>query len=467
MPRPALPALRRIGAHAAAGALAIALAAGVVVLPGAGAASAPRAAKKANVVTPGSFTGFGFDQCQAPSQAKMDTWLETSPFLAAGIYIDGDSRACRNQKYLDATWVATQLAKGWRLLPITLGPQASCNGRFPRYDDDFRISPKVNSAGVYAVALQQGKTQATKTAEVAEALGIAPRSTLWYDLEAFDHRKTACRESALTFLSGWTQQLHEEGYVSGVYSSAGSGILALDNARVNRPDKFTMPDAIWLADWDQKANTSSKYIRADGWTPHRRVKQFMGGHNETWGGVTINIDRNFLDVGRGSAPVGEKHCGGVPVTLARYGVLRPPTANTRPDAAKVKALQCLLKETGYYKYRVHGYYGARVIKAVNAWQAAHGLPVTDAWGHRAWMTLLSTGRTPVIKYGSASPAVRRLQRTLKATGSKGPKITEMTQSGVFDAPTVRAVREWQKRIGLPVTGVVGAATWASVQAGQR
>ena len=37
------------------------------------------------------------------------------------------------------------------------------------------------------------------------------------------------------------------------------------------------------------------------------MKQYRGGHNETWGGVTINIDRNFLDLGRGSfaAPASE------------------------------------------------------------------------------------------------------------------------------------------------------------------
>ena len=60
-----------------------------------------------------------------------------------------------------------------------------------------------------------------------------PGSTLWYDLEGYDVTNTACRESSLSFLSAWTQQLHALGYVSGVYSSAGSGIKSLDDARVN------------------------------------------------------------------------------------------------------------------------------------------------------------------------------------------------------------------------------------------
>ena len=64
-----------------------------------------------------------------------------------------------------------------------------------------------------------------------------------------------------------------------------------------RPGVFTLPDQIWIARWDGKANTSTSYIREDGWRPGGRVKQFQGGHNETWGGVTINIDRNYLDLG--------------------------------------------------------------------------------------------------------------------------------------------------------------------------
>ncbi len=82
--------------------------------------SAP--AYAANPVTPGNFTGLGFDQCEAPSQSAMSTWIKKSPFRAAGIYISGASRACKRQSNLNATWVRKQLAAGWRLMPITLGP---------------------------------------------------------------------------------------------------------------------------------------------------------------------------------------------------------------------------------------------------------------------------------------------------------------------------------------------------------
>jgi hypothetical protein len=468
MPRPVLPLARRAAIAVLLGALAIT---GLTVVGGAQQAtdaatpvSARTKAKKVNVVTPGDFTGFGFDQCQAPSQAKMDRWLASSPFLAAGIYIDGNSRACRYQTYLDATWVSTQLANGWRLLPITLGPQASCQPRFPRYDDDFKISPKADQTGAYATALQQGVDQATQSVAAATALGIAPGSTLWYDLEGFDHANTKCRESALSFLSGWTQQLHALGYVSGVYSSAGSGIKALDDARVERPTAFVLPDQIWIARWDGIASTTTPYIRNSGWKPHARVKQYQGGHNETWGGVTINIDRNYLDLGQGSVAPREVYCGGIAVPSYGFSVLRPPTAATVPPAGQVKALQCLLQEQGLYGGRIHGKLGPRVMAAANAWQSKHAMPVKSVWSRRNWVSLLSAGDTPTVKFGSTGPAVRRLQRAL-SVASTDATAKAVRATGVFNWKTDKALRAWQKRVGVEVSGVAAAKTWKAIQAG--
>src|SRR3954454_7812570 len=163
-------------------ALATLLAGGVLASP----------ARAANVVTPGNFTGYGFDQCTAPSQRAMDAWLTGSPYWAVGIYISGDSRGCTSQPNLTPTWVSTQLGKGWRLLPITLGPQASCTTR-ERYLHQVRISP--NRTTAYAAARSQGRAEAEKTVRAATRLGIAKGSTLWYDLEAFPTSGTDCRES--------------------------------------------------------------------------------------------------------------------------------------------------------------------------------------------------------------------------------------------------------------------------------
>jgi hypothetical protein len=411
-----------------------------------------------NVVTPGDFTGLGFDQCHAPDQRSMNRWLTHSPFLAVGIYISGNSRACRDQPNLTPQWIATQLAKGWRLLPITLGPQASCQPRFPRYDDDPKINPKRGTDGRYQWARDQGTAEATKTVGVAQALGIAPGSTLWYDLEGFNDDLGDCRESALAFLSEWTDQLHRLGYVSGVYSSAGSGIEMLDDARVERPGTFTLPDQIWIARWDGNADTSTSYIREDGWVPGGRMKQYQGGHDETWGGVRINIDRNYLDLGRGSVADRETHCDGTRVSYWRYPALIPGATSK-----VVPALQCLLKEKGYYDGPISGTYDEKTVAAAGAWMSAQTVGVQAKFAPRHWVALLSQGGKPVLKVGSAGSDVRRLQRALSAAD----KHARVTATGVFDLTTDAALRAWQAEVGLPVTGVAAPSSWRKLWQGLR
>jgi hypothetical protein len=412
------------------------------------------------VVTPGDFTGYGFDQCLAPTQRAMNKWLKASPFLAVGIYISGRSRACRDQPNLTPTWISKQLTKGWRLLPITLGPQASCQPRFPRYDDDVKIDPSPGPDNSYAKALAMGLAEASTTVADAQALGIPAGSTLWYDLEGFDVANRDCRESALRFLSGWTTRLHELGYVSGVYSSAGSGIKMLDDVRVERPGLIVLPDRIWIARWDNVANTSTSYIREDGWRPGGRMKQYTGGHNETWGGVTINIDRNYLDLGAGSVAAPETHCGGVRVDYVTYRRITGTSTGKRAEA-----LRCLLAEQGYPVGRPASQKSAAgrgLPPAMQSWLQAHGFRVTATWRRKHWVALLSAGPRPVQKIGSAGAGVYRIQRALNAAGRPRLAVT-----GVYDAPTDAAVRAWQKQVRLPITGVVAPNSWKRLQAGGK
>jgi peptidoglycan hydrolase-like protein with peptidoglycan-binding domain len=429
----------------------LALAAGVTTAVPAGTAAT------ANVVTPGSFRGYGFDQCLAPTQRAMNAWLNHSPFLAVGIYISGASRACRDQPNLTPTWVTTQLRKGWRLLPITLGPQAPCNPRFPRYGHDRVVDNDPGPQRRFGRARRQGVTEAGRAVAAAQKLGISTGSTLWYDLEGFDQTNIRCRQASLAFLSGWTRGIHGLHYVSGVYSSAGSGIWALDQARMHSPTAYHLPDRIWIARWDGIPNTSTSYIAQDGWRPGGRMKQYLGGHNETWGGVRINIDRNFLSLGRPRARA-EEHCGGVDVDLPDY-----PRAEAGDEPALVKALQCLLTERDAYAGKVNGVYNAATLAAAQAWQKAHALPVRTYFTRRGWMSLVVTGPQPVLKFGSTGPGVRRVQRALNAARSG----TALDVTGVFDGRTDRALRSWQASTERKAVGVLNPGTWAALAAGTR
>lgn len=412
-------------------------------------AASPAAA--GNRVTPGNFTGYGFDQCLAPSQAAMDAWLTSSPFWAVGIYISGASRACRSQPNLTPAWVTAQLDKGWRLLPLTVGPQASCSTR-DSYRDEVRISPKPGQN--YLRAREQGRAEARKTVRAARGLGISKRSTLWYDIEAFPMNRERCTASALTFLSAWTRQLHRLDYVSGVYSSAASGIKILDDAKAAKTP-HAMPDQVWIADWNGKADLKSVYVRSNSWMPHARVHQYRGGHTERHGGVAINIDSNFMSLGRGSYNGPWRPACGVGIDLPDYHTL-----SIGDRSAEVKSLKCMLRLKGTFTGKLHRTFNLRTYKAVVAYQRSHDLNPTGVATLRTWTALHADGRAVLLKYGAAGPSVRRVQRALNAAVDARLAIT-----GVFEGTTRRAVKDYQRTRRIPATGVVESVTWSQLTRG--
>ena len=422
-------------------------------------------AEAANRVTPGGFTGYGFDQCKTPSQQAMDAWLTSSPYWAVGVYMAGKNRYCGDamQTNLTATWVSTQLRNGWRILPITVGPQAPC---YVNPQKKIRIdSDPTNN---YEGARTQGRREARDTVSRARRLGISEKSTLWYDIEAFDITKRRCRNSTLSFLSTWTKTLHNLGYVSGVYSSAASGIRALDRARTNEPGRFTMPDRIWLAEWLTAQEYSSPftsgapslysgYVADDGWMPNRRMRQYRGGHTETYGGMTINIDTNYLDLGRGTrAGKVPTFCHGTRVDFPSY---RRMAFGAR--GSQVDAVQCLLKRRDLYRGRITGFYNRRTEDAVRRFQRNHDVKASGRMLVSTWTMMLSGGRSPVTKIGSGGNGVRRVQRSLNAATRAG-----LVVDGIFGTGTTRAVRTYQSQVGLRRTGVVDPGTWSYLQQGR-
>ncbi|MEV7428521.1 glycoside hydrolase domain-containing protein [Nocardioides sp. NPDC092400] len=407
---------------------------------------------------PGAFTGYAFDARCAPTQSEMDAWLTSSPFWGVGVYLGGSTMSCRpdpadpasGQPHLDATWVSRQTAAGWRLLPLWVGPQASCSS----YAD--RIDP--TSTDAYAAADAQGRVEAAAAVQRARALGIARGSTLWYDLEGgFDLEDTDCRRSALRFLSGWTSGLHALGHRSGVYSNIADGIHALDNADNLSAGSYEMPDQVWFAWANGRADTVfSDKVRAGSWTGER-VHQYALDQSATYGGVTLAIDRNFLQVGGGSvAPRAPRACGGVRLDRADY----PSLAKGRRGAV-VEAAQCLLKQRGSYRGRVDGRFDRDVAAAVRGHQRARDLSATGRVDRRTWTSLLAAGSGPLLKVGSAEDAVRRLQRALNVATTADLRVT-----GVLDDATSRWVATYQRRVGRPVTGVVAADTWTALRAGR-
>jgi hypothetical protein len=224
--------------------------------------------------------GKGFDACTAPSSAAMDAWL-ASPYRAVGIYFGGSNRACA-QPELTRNWVAHQLSNGWYLLPIYLGLQAPCT----LSNKHHLIDP--------ARAAAQGRAEAVSAAGAANALGLPRSAPLVYDMEAYKAGNASCTRAVLAFLGAWTAKLHDLRYFSGVYSSISSGVTDLvnDYNSTMRPH----PDYLDFARWNGKPAPDNPAIPAGYFFPHRRIHQYRGPHEETYNGVTINIDTDYLDV---------------------------------------------------------------------------------------------------------------------------------------------------------------------------
>ena len=231
----------------------------------------------------GYFTGttLGFDTCVLPSVATMNTWKTASPYSTIGIYFGGALRACPPDALNSATWVNTVTAQGWRLIPTYVGPQAPCTGYSQRIDP--------------AVAFDEGIFLAGDAASHAALSGLPPGSPLYYDMEAYNTSDATCSLAVREFIAGWVTELHVLGYKAGFYSSLNAGIADMvRSVGEGRPPV----DAIWIAAWNNTPNVFGfdPAILPDGyWTNHQRIHQYQGGHNETWGGVTLNIDTNAVD----------------------------------------------------------------------------------------------------------------------------------------------------------------------------
>ena len=226
----------------------------------------------------GVFTGYAFDACKAPSTATLQAW-QASPYRALGIYIGGANRACA-QANLTPQWVFDTTASGWSLLPLYVGLQAPCVGQTRLQ----RLST------VQSTAATQGRAAADDAAGLASTFGLPTGSPIYFDMEGYSGNNSTCTKAVQSFVTGWVTELRANSFVPGVYGSAASTIRDVSALGTS------MPDVIWIANWNGVEGVfGDPYVSDSLWPNHQRVHQYKGGHNETWGGVTINIDSNYVD----------------------------------------------------------------------------------------------------------------------------------------------------------------------------
>ncbi|MCR4706985.1 MAG: peptidoglycan-binding protein [Clostridiales bacterium] len=131
-------------------------------------------------------------------------------------------------------------------------------------------------------------------------------------------------------------------------------------------------------------------------------------------------------------------------------------------------LQQRLRELGYYSIRVDGVYGSGTERAVRLFQQINGIhPANGVATNHTQQVLYSAsakpfhGLTPMPYPGGGTlyrspyyqPAVVPLQQRLRTLG-----YYTGSADGYFGSGTERAVRNFQKRNGLPATGAADPAT---------
>ena len=126
--------------------------------------------------------------------------------------------------------------------------------------------------------------------------------------------------------------------------------------------------------------------------------------------------------------------------------------------ALIYTLQQRLKDLGYYTIRVDGIFGSGTERAVRDFQRVNGLTVTGRADNATQQLLYSSAALPAWYYGGNygtlarsgyyNPAVVPLQRRLRELGYYTGNV-----DGYFGSQTQRAVRNFQSRNGLTVTGV--------------
>jgi hypothetical protein len=232
----------------------------------------------------GIIQGQGFDTCNLPSLSKMQTWWNTSPYSFFGLYLGGIHFPSFCSK-ADAAWVASAHAQGWSFIPTWVGPQAPCSGYKYEMSDNLAIS------------YQEGRQQAEAASAAAAAMGLTNYglggTVIYYDMETFGGASLECRQSAASFMNGWSERLEELGNVAGGYGARNSYVV--DWASIAH-----IPEYVWAASW--YADGYDPYASVNGitwlvglWTNHQRIRQYAGDVSNTWGGVSLAVDLNVAD----------------------------------------------------------------------------------------------------------------------------------------------------------------------------
>ncbi len=241
-----------------------------------------------------TFIGHAFDKCEIPTLSQLQSWFTSSPYKAVNLYIGGVSRFCSNAA-LSAAYLQNMYLQGWQFIPTWVGPQAPCTNFKTKFPYDVNLA--------YQAGVDNANQARTKLMSLGLSNPDGTGSIIYLDLEHFTY-SASCSAAARAYVNGWTTRLSQLGIYSGLYSTS-SGITANRYFDLAKP-----PSAIWIAEWYKTPGFRAyetvwglRYLSDYYWVYHQRILQYSGGHTETWGGISLDIDCNVAD-GKTAVPAG-------------------------------------------------------------------------------------------------------------------------------------------------------------------
>ena len=256
----------------------------------------------------------GFDLAFAPAESDLAVWVQSSPYRDIGVYIGGCNvtavpatgpNGCgsnpasagtkKTNTNLTPKWVQDVSGMGWGIMPLWVGPQASCiSSNDPT--GFYWIDTSTSSS-----AYNEGMSEADSAAAAAAALGMG-NSVLYYDMEAYATTDAGCDAVVDQFLGGWISELRAKGFLAGVYATP-----------YNANQWTNQPDAIWayVPDNVNTASDLNNYLQGN-WA-QKRIHQYCGGGaaqicpspaEQTYGNVTLGqLPNHGLDLDVEDGPV--------------------------------------------------------------------------------------------------------------------------------------------------------------------
>lgn len=228
-------------------------------------------------------SGQGFDACSLPrSTSTMASIKSSTGWVAAGFYLGGLNAGCP-QLGFGASWVQAVVSQGWGLMPIWVGRQGAgaCGGSCATIDS--------------SQARSQGSNEADSAVAAARSVGIGPSSPIYLDMEAYNTTVGGASAAVVSFIQGWTAELHALGYTSGFYSSAASGITDVNTAA--KSGAANLPDSIWIAHYDCVSSLHDAYLSDASWA-HHRIRQYRAPYvscSASQPNVGFQYDQDILD----------------------------------------------------------------------------------------------------------------------------------------------------------------------------